>query len=381
MKDFFRRHYAISVKAAQGDDPRAFDVVASTDDVDMVGDVVVQDFDLRRYAKNPVVLYAHNWYGSDPEDSLPVGFGTGVGVVDGKLQATVHFVTADANPLAELCCQGFKQGSLRAVSIGFRSKLCRYENRDGKDVFVLSGNELLEISVCPVPMNPNSVATGDDAEDTQRAALADFAKACGAQPPSAAPRHDTEETTTMKTLLKALGLKDDATETEAVLVARALVEEKESAVRRILEASGAKSLDEAIGVIRAGVVATTELAAATKTIADLSAAAEKTERKAIVDKGVADGKLTPALLDWANGVPIATLQSFLDKAPRHHALAAPPGKAHAAEPATGDATKAWETLTPAEKHNMKAESPETYDFLRADWVRRGQPPMTYGRKN
>src|SRR5437016_2130307 len=153
----FRRAFAVQCKALD-DGSRAVDVVASTDAEDLQGEVLVQDWSLTRYLANPVVLYFHNWITSEPEDTLPVGFATNVGVVEGKLRATLNFVEANASELAERCYQGFRQGSLRAVSVGFRSKLGRMETRDGRDVYVLSGNELLEISVCPIGMNSDAVA-------------------------------------------------------------------------------------------------------------------------------------------------------------------------------------------------------------------------------
>ena len=65
---------------------------------------------------------------------------------------------AKANPIAEKIWEGFKQGSLRAVSVGFRPKNIRQEMRDGKEIYVLGANELHEISVVPIPANPDAVA-------------------------------------------------------------------------------------------------------------------------------------------------------------------------------------------------------------------------------
>lgn len=384
MNDLFRRQFGITVKAAASGDARAFDVIASTDDVDMCGDVLVQDWDLRRFNQNPVVLYFHNIMGCDPEDSLPVGFGTETSVVDGKLRSTIHFVTEDANPLAEQCFQGFKQGSLRAVSVGFRSKLGRMETRNGADVFVLSGNELLEISVCPVPINPNAVL---DEKSKEHDALVAFVKAHNPATREAPP--DTE-IGPMKTLLKALGLKDDASEAEAVSVANALISGSKAVELRVLEATGAKSVDEAIGIIKAGTGAIAQLGVATKALADARADVETRDRDVIVAKGLADKKLTPALRDWANEkaadgsfkVSLETLAAFLKSAPVHPVLGADlprvPGSKE--EPPPGAGSKAWEDLPPGEKHDLKVTSPEVYEATKADWERRGKPAPTWNKK-
>src|SRR5206468_1279430 len=118
VDDILRRAFAVQCKA-QGENSRAIDVIASTDAVDLDNEVLVQDWSLERYRANPVVLYFHNWISSEPEDTLPIGFATDVGVIDGRLQATLNFVDEKASELAERCYQGFRQGSLRAVSVGF----------------------------------------------------------------------------------------------------------------------------------------------------------------------------------------------------------------------------------------------------------------------
>lgn len=154
--------FGITVKAADVEQ-RSIDVVASTDALDSYNERVAQDWNLERYKKNPVVLWNHNrgaMFASNPEMAMPIGTAENVRIENGALQATLKFVTAEANPIAERVWQGLKQGSLRAVSVGFRSNDERAETRDGKEVWVLSQNELHEISVVPIPANPEAVATG-----------------------------------------------------------------------------------------------------------------------------------------------------------------------------------------------------------------------------
>src|SRR5687768_10251178 len=103
-EDLVRRSFGITVRSIN-DDERSVDVIASTDAIDAYGEIVEQDWDLKRYRANPVVLYNHNREGwletLDPEYTLPVGFAKNVGVVDGKLQATLCFVDEKASPMAE----------------------------------------------------------------------------------------------------------------------------------------------------------------------------------------------------------------------------------------------------------------------------------------
>jgi hypothetical protein len=158
-----RRSLDCSVKAFD-EAGRWVDVVASTDTLDGHGDIVEQSFDLKRYKKNPVVLFLHNAFGyfdgARPEDFLPIGKGENVKVTGGQLEARIVFASEKASPIAERIFHQFKEGSLNAVSIGFKpGKVTRTENADtGKVTYRLANNELFEISVVPIPSNPDAVA-------------------------------------------------------------------------------------------------------------------------------------------------------------------------------------------------------------------------------
>lgn len=130
---------------------READFVFSSDRLDSFGDRVEQVWQLERFLANPVALYAHDSH------SLPIGRAHQVGVVDGKLQGTIIFASAKANPVAEQVWQSIQEGTLRAVSVGFIPHTIRAEREDDRDVYVLTDNELLEISVVPIPANPDAL--------------------------------------------------------------------------------------------------------------------------------------------------------------------------------------------------------------------------------
>lgn len=160
--DLIRRSCSFERKSVD-EATRTMSVVASTDALDAYDDIVEQDWDLGRYKKNPVVLYGHNasggWFsGPSAEETLPIGFARNVSVVDGKLEADLVFVDAAANPMAEKVWQGAVQGSLRAVSVGFKSRDIVSEKQDDKMIYRLRSNELFEISVVPMGANPEAVA-------------------------------------------------------------------------------------------------------------------------------------------------------------------------------------------------------------------------------
>lgn len=150
MEQIIHRDFALSTKATDTK-KREAKVVASTEAFDAYNEIVAQDWDLTRYRMNPVVLYGHNSYG------LPIGSARDVEVEDSKLRATLSFVDASANPVAEQVWQGIQQGSIRGISVGFRSRAATTRKVGDRDVHVLSGNELIEISVVPIPANPEAV--------------------------------------------------------------------------------------------------------------------------------------------------------------------------------------------------------------------------------
>lgn len=159
-----RRAFGITIKEGSLDEKkRSVRVIASTAAIDSYDEIVEQSWQLERYRSNPVVLYGHNrvgflGMGGDPEKTLPIGYASNVEVVRGQLEATLNFVDENANPMAVKVWEQFKQGGLRAVSVGFYPNTVREEMRDGKEIYVLADNELFEISAVPIPANPEAVA-------------------------------------------------------------------------------------------------------------------------------------------------------------------------------------------------------------------------------
>ena len=145
------RSHGLRIRAVREADREA-DFIASTECIDSYDEIVEQVWDLDRYLGNPVVLFAHD------SRSLPIGQCTSVGVRNGNLECTIRFASAEANPMAENVWQSVKEKTLRAVSVGFVPRDVRREMRDGDEVYVLSDNELHEISVVPIPANPEALA-------------------------------------------------------------------------------------------------------------------------------------------------------------------------------------------------------------------------------
>lgn len=119
----------------------------------------VKGWDLSQFNRMGVALYNHSSYGSDPDNVI----GTARAWVEGnRLLGEITFEKADINPKAEKVFQKVLAGTLKGCSVGFRS-LERGtwgegdEAYDGKrPTYYYGRRALIEISVTPMPANPNA---------------------------------------------------------------------------------------------------------------------------------------------------------------------------------------------------------------------------------
>lgn len=124
----------------------------SDNKVDRMGEVVDQkSWDFKSYMKNPIVLWGHN--PDEPENVLGTARSLSIDDNGSHTDAELKFDT-DINPKAKLVFDQIKSGTLKTVSVGFINH--DEEIKDG--VPHLLQNELLEISVVPIPANPRAVA-------------------------------------------------------------------------------------------------------------------------------------------------------------------------------------------------------------------------------
>lgn len=124
----------------------------SDDSIDRYGEKVAQDWDLKNFLKNPIMLWNHkNGWDIEPEHVL--GTWSDFETEGGKTYASAKF-DDDINPKADTVFKQIIRGTLRCVSVGFIPHSYEME----EDVPVLKDNELLEISIVPIPANANAVA-------------------------------------------------------------------------------------------------------------------------------------------------------------------------------------------------------------------------------
>lgn len=123
----------------------------STINPDREGDVVVPEGgNFANFMKSPVLMWAHG--GSDGYASVPIGSVTALEVMPGH-GVKAEWKWLEGDPFADRIKNAWKQGVVRASSIGFKP-LTYQKNGMGNDIQTW---ELLELSLCAIPMNPEAV--------------------------------------------------------------------------------------------------------------------------------------------------------------------------------------------------------------------------------
>jgi HK97 family phage prohead protease len=128
--------------------------VFSDGSTDLAGDRIdPAGWDLSNFKRNPVALFSHmSW---EP----PIGRAANVVVQNGKLVGDIEFASAEVYPFADTIFRLVKGGFLKAVSVGFKPvKWALSTDRTRPTGIDFKTQQLLEISVCPVPCNPNALS-------------------------------------------------------------------------------------------------------------------------------------------------------------------------------------------------------------------------------
>ena len=141
-----KKQFTVETKAVGN---RSFLVTASTETPDRTGDIIKADgWDFANYMKNPVILWAHKY------DQPPVAKATRVFVANNKLQMEIEFPSAGTDAFADMVFNFLSDGFLNAFSVGFMP-LEYAPNKNGGNDYIKQ--ELLEVSVVPVPANPEAL--------------------------------------------------------------------------------------------------------------------------------------------------------------------------------------------------------------------------------
>lgn len=138
---------------AATDGSRKVRFVFSDGTIDRSGDSIdPKGWQTETFMENPVALWAHD--GSQP----PIGRASAVGTSGSKLIGDIEFMPADISQFADSIYRMVKAGFLKAVSVGFIPLEWSFSKDKSRPFGIdFAKQELLEISVCPVPCNPNAL--------------------------------------------------------------------------------------------------------------------------------------------------------------------------------------------------------------------------------
>jgi len=157
-----------SVSRATDDGSRVITFCFSDGSVDRVGDTIdPYGWELSAFKANPVCLWAHD------SSSPPIGRVIRTYISADRLMGQVQFASADVYPFADQVYKLVKNGFINSVSVGFTPIEWEWaDNRQGGIDF--TRQELLEISVVPVPANSHALVESAVKSLAQRgAALAE----------------------------------------------------------------------------------------------------------------------------------------------------------------------------------------------------------------
>jgi HK97 family phage prohead protease len=135
---------------------------ASTPTIDGHGSIVrPEGIKTERFESNPVFLWAHDGYrslGGPPKIEHVIGRINAYARDTQAFDIDVEFATEEVNAWGEKAFRLVKAGFLNAVSIGFNPLSWHWETIEGREVLIFDSVELLEVSLVPIPSNPDAVA-------------------------------------------------------------------------------------------------------------------------------------------------------------------------------------------------------------------------------
>jgi ATP-dependent protease ClpP protease subunit len=194
------------------------------------------------------------------------------------------------------------------------------------------------------------------------------------------------ETMTIKLIAQAIGLQADADESAVV----AAVSRAQSLFAELRTLTAASDLDGVLGAVRGLVESAKQLPVLKAQIEQQAKSIEDQERAAIIAADKADPKgrkLTPAVEAVTASWPLTQLKAYLAAAP-HVVNVESPAKSSKQPPVqtTGSSApassgaepvkfngKAYEEMSPNEKHDLHESDLEMYAAVRQSFVERGSP--------
>jgi HK97 family phage prohead protease len=145
-----------TIKVLDGKANGPWDVLISTDSLDRQNDTINQGgWMTDNYMRNPVVMWAHDYYGMTPSGGVPVGLTHSLRLDPQGLIANFSFrKAANDGDFVNVVQSAWEQEVLRAASVGF-APVETTDNQIGGRNYIKQ--ELLEWSICAIPANAEAL--------------------------------------------------------------------------------------------------------------------------------------------------------------------------------------------------------------------------------
>lgn len=166
-------------------------------------------------------------------------------------------------------------------------------------------------------------------------------------------RNDDQRRYKMTEIMRQLGLRENANEAEAVAALTRLT----ALERQITALTGRANSEEALAVLQGWRQASEELPKLQERLSAMEQERQQERRSALLERGKREGKLTPAMLSWAEQQSPEALEAFLSVAPR----VIPEGASESLQTPLD-----WHKLSASEKQKLYEENVELYRRLRAE---------------
>lgn len=171
--------------------------------------------------------------------------------------------------------------------------------------------------------------------------------------PLVARNDDDQRRYKMTEIVRQLGLRETANEAEAVAALTRLT----ALERQITALTGRANSEEALAVVQGWRQASEELPRLQERLSVMEQERQQERRNALLERGKREGKLTPAMLSWAEQQGPEALEAFLSVAPR----VIPEGASESLQTPLD-----WHKLSASEKQKLYEENVELYRRLRAE---------------
>ncbi len=144
-------HVKVTAPDVPGD---VLDMVASDESIDRYNEVIrASGYQLDNYRKNPVIQNSHQYH----DLIFTIGKAIKTEIQEAKLVQRWEFATG-ANPFAKIAHALYRDGFLKASSVGFVPMEWEDGNVTTGPSRIFTKQELLEVSAVSIPANPNALA-------------------------------------------------------------------------------------------------------------------------------------------------------------------------------------------------------------------------------